>query len=131
MKILIAEDDSVSRALLQSILTPYGTCHIALDGCEAIEKFKTALKEKEYYDLICLDIMMPNMDGHQVLHHIRQLEDDNGIHGLAGVKIIMITALDDPWTIMKAFREQCEDYVIKPIKKDSILEKIKKLGLIK
>jgi len=93
--------------------------------------FKDALKQGDPYDLICLDIMMPQMDGHQALEAIRQIESEHGISGgLDSVKVIMTTVLDDPKNVMKSFREGCEGYVVKPIEKQKLLDEIGKLGLI-
>lgn len=130
MKILVLEDDYVSSALLKAILSPYGSVDIAENGKEGFEMFKKALEEKENYDLVCLDIMVPNMDGQEVLIEIRHLEEEHGIFGQDTVKIIMTTALSDFDNIKQSFREQCEDYIIKPIDKEDLLEKIKDLGLI-
>ncbi len=130
MRILIVEDDFVSRRLLHAILSPYGICDIAVNGREAVDAFKLAWDEKAPYDLICLDIMMPGMDGHEVLQKIRIIEEEKGIYGKAGVKIIMTTALSDPRIIMKAFKEQCEAYLVKPIEKQKLLDAVKGLGLI-
>ena len=131
MKTLIVEDDFVSRRLLQAILSPYGRCEVATNGKEAVQAFELAWQEKDPYNLICLDIMMPEMDGLQVLAEVRRIEDEKGIDGLSGVKIVMTTALDDPRSIMKAFKQQCEDYLIKPIDRPKLLEKVRNLGLIK
>ena len=79
MKYLIVEDDFAARRLLQRYLSNYGDCDIAVDGNEAVEAFRQAVDEKEPYDLICLDIMMPNMDGHEALKVIRQIESEHGI----------------------------------------------------
>ena len=130
MKTLIVEDDFVSRRLIQTILSPYGRCEMATNGKEAVLAFKLAWKENDPYDLICLDIMMPEMDGLEVLEEVRRIEEERGISGLSGVKIIMTTALDDPRSIMKAFNKQCEDYLIKPIDRVRLLEKVKELGLM-
>ena len=105
MKILIVEDDFASRKILQSLLTPYGSCDIAIDGEEAMYAFTLAHKENTLYDLVCLDIMMPKMDGHQVLKEIRKFEAQKEIGGSDGVKVIMVTALNDPKNIMDAFNE--------------------------
>lgn len=75
MKTLIVEDDFTSRLLLQTFLNPYGESHVAVDGIEAIEAFMLACAEKYPYDLVCLDIMMPRMDGHEVLKRIRGMEE--------------------------------------------------------
>ena len=130
MKYLIVEDDFAARRLLQRYLSGYGDCDIAVDGNEAVEAFGQALDENEPYDLICLDIMMPAMDGREALQVIRRIEHEHGIHGLDGVKVIMTTALGDSKNVIGSFREGCEAYIVKPIKKDKLLEEMEKLGLI-
>jgi len=131
MKSLIVEDDFASRKLMQRWLSDCCDCDIAINGIEAVDAFKDALKQGDPYDLICLDIMMPQMDGHQALEAIRQIESEHGISGgLDSVKVIMTTVLDDPKNVMKSFREGCEGYVVKPIEKQKLLDEIGKLGLI-
>ena len=63
LKILIAEDDLISRKFLSKFLSQYGECDIVVDGLEAIDAYMLAMREKKPYDLICLDIMMPKLDG--------------------------------------------------------------------
>lgn len=130
MKTLIVEDDFTSRLLMQKILSPYGEIHIAVDGDEAVEAFRSAIAQGQPYDLVCLDILMPRMDGQAVLKEIREMEERNGILGLDGVKIIMTTALKDSKNIMKAFNSQCEAYLTKPIDKRTLLKEIQTLGLL-
>lgn len=130
MRILIAEDEFSARKILQNHLSPYGECDFAVDGEEAIFAFKLAMKNNEPYDLVCLDIMMPKKDGQEVLKDIREIENDRGIYGRKGVKIIMVTALDDPKNIMDAFKSQCEAYITKPIDKNTLVEKMRSLELI-
>ena len=130
MKILIVEDDFVSRRILQKFLLPYGTSEIAINGKEAIKAFSLAWQEKDPYELICLDIMMPEMDGQQVLKEIRKIEEEYGVLGLDSVKIIMTTALGANENIKTAFRQQCEAYLVKPIDKTMLLNTLKELGLI-
>lgn len=130
MKILIVEDDFVSRKLLTYILNKYGICHVAVNGKEAVEAFEQANHENEPYDLICLDIMMPEMDGYEVLHRIRTFEESRNLWGSDGVKIIMTTAKSMPQDIISAFNAGCEAYVVKPIQKDELISEIKKLGLL-
>ncbi len=131
MKILIAEDDFVSRTVLQEILAPFGKCQIAVDGLEALDAYKRSLASNEPYDLICLDIMMPNLDGQELLKQIREIERERGIGGSDIAKIIMVTALDDPKNIMKSLVwGHCEAYLIKPVVKDKLVVELKKLGLI-
>ena len=130
MKCLIVEDDFAARRLMQKYLSIHGDCDVAVDGKEAVEAFRQAMDEKELYDLICLDIMMPNMDGHEALKTIRQIESEHGVSGLDCVKVIMTTALDDSKNVMGSFTEGCEAYIVKPVEKDKLLEEMANLGLV-
>jgi two-component system chemotaxis response regulator CheY len=130
MKCLIVEDDFTARKLLQIYLSDYADCFIAVNGREAVEAFKYALEESEPYDLICLDIMMPQMNGLEALQAIRQAESERGITGLDGIKVIMTTALSDSENVMSAFRSGCEAYIVKPVTKEKLLKEIEKLGLL-
>lgn len=130
MRILIVEDDFTSRRLLQKILAPYGECDIAVDGKEALEAFTLAVREGRRYRLICLDIMMPEMDGQQVLKKIRQMEKELGIAPREEATIIMTTALDAPRDVVEAYyRGGCTDYLVKPIGKVKLLDLLRKYGL--
>ncbi len=129
MRTLIVEDDFVSSTLLKEILTTYGEADIAVDGREAINLFKKAIKEGNRYNLICLDIMIPQMDGQEVLIEVREIEKDAGIWGSDGARIIMTTALGDFENIKQAFREQCEAYLVKPIDRDKLFDVLKELEL--
>jgi two-component system chemotaxis response regulator CheY len=71
MECLIVEDDFAARKLLQTYLSDYGDCFIAVNGHEAVKVFQEALKQRQPFDLICLDIMMPEMNGHDALQEIR------------------------------------------------------------
>lgn len=130
MKTLIVEDDFASRVLLQSILEAYGECNIAVNGREAINAVQMAIAAKTPYNLICMDIMMPEMDGQEALKEIRRIEQSAGIYGNDGVKIVMVTGLGDTRNIMTAFREQCDIYIKKPIETEKLIRELKTLNLI-
>ena len=130
MKTLIVEDDFTSSLLLQEILKHYGPFNTALNGQQALEAVRTALDSGEPYDLICLDIMMPEMDGHEALQQIRALEDAKGIIAIKGAKIIMTTALDDSKNILASFKGLCDVYLTKPVDKAKLLGELRKLKLI-
>lgn len=131
MKILIVEDDMVSRRFLGKFLAHYGECDIVVDGMEALDAYLIAIKEEAPYDLICLDIMMPKVDGVKVLKAIRDFEIQRGIQSENKVKIIIITALDDTEFVNKAFELGCEAYAAKPIDTEKLVEVMNKLGVIK
>lgn len=130
MRILIVEDDLVSRIFMKKFLAKYGECDVAVDGLEAIDAFLQAFKENLPYDLICLDVMMPKLDGLKVLKVLRDIEKQKGIEPEQGAKIIMTTALNDKNTIMNAYDNGCEAYAWKPIETEKFILVMRKLGLI-
>ncbi|MFZ5988844.1 MAG: response regulator [Bacillota bacterium] len=131
MRILIAEDDFASRKFLYKFLSSYGECDITIDGLEAVDAFLIALDDGKPYDLVCLDIMMPKLDGTKALKAIRDIENQKGIENSKRVKIIMTTALNDTSNVYDAFDTGCEAYAAKPIDTTKLVEVMKKLGLIK
>jgi len=122
MKTLIVEDDFTSRLVLQTFLSRYGECHIAVNGWEAVEAFRSALAGGQPYDLICMDIMMPEMDGREAAKHVRALEEAQGILPASGVKIVMTTAVNDVKEVMRCFGELCDAYLVKPINLSELLQ---------
>lgn len=130
MKILIAEDDLVSRSFLSKFLGKYGDCDLVVDGLETLDAFLMALKDKAPYHLICLDIMMPKADGVKALKAIRDLEKQYGIAPENRVKIIMTTALAEAQLVQTAFDYGCEAYATKPIDTKKLVSVLEKLGLI-
>jgi two-component system chemotaxis response regulator CheY len=130
MRSLVVEDDFTSRFLLQTILSTYGECHGAVNGREALEAYKASKEKGEPFDLICLDIMMPEMDGQEVLKEIRDIEKEEGLTSEQEVKIIMTTALSDSQNKTRAISNLCNAYLIKPINKAKLLDHLKFFGLI-
>ena len=72
MKTLVVDDVKVNCRVLQGLLSGYGECDIANDGASAVRLFNQALTGDAPYDLVCLDIMMPDYDGRQVLQALRR-----------------------------------------------------------
>ena len=130
MKVLIAEDDFASRKFMLRFFEKYGECDVTVDGKEAVEAYKMAIECGEPYDLICLDIMMPEMDGHQALKTIRKIEQESGVAEDERVKIVMTTALSETRHVTKAFENGCTAYAGKPINQDKLEAMLKKFKLI-
>jgi two-component system chemotaxis response regulator CheY len=130
MRILIAEDDRISRSFLQKFMVTYGEVDVAVDGMEAIDLYMDAIKEGKPFDLLCLDIMMPKVDGLKVLKVIRQLESQNEKASDKKIKIIMMTALADIGYVDEAFRLGCDAYASKPVDTEKVEEAMRNLGLI-
>lgn len=129
MKTLVVEDDFTSRLLLQEILKPYGAVHIAVNGNEAVQAVRAALDSGEPYNLVCLDIMMPEMDGQKALREIRGMEESRGILSPDGAKIFMITALDGMKNVFEGFQGLCDAYLVKPVEKAKLLRQLHAFGL--
>ena len=130
MKTLIVEDDFTSRLLLQEILSRYGVVHVAVNGKEAIAAARDALDAGARYDLICLDIMMPEMDGYEVLRQIRGYEESRDVPSTKGSKIFMVTAVHGLQSVSQAFQGLCDSYVLKPVDKAKLLALLEEFGLI-
>lgn len=131
MRILIAEDDLISRKFITKFLEQYGECDVTVDGMEALDAYLLAVKENNPYDLVCLDIMMPKVDGVRILKAIRALEKNHEIPTYNQTKIIMLTALADKEYVAKAFEYGCQAYATKPIDTEKLKEVLLKLELIK
>jgi two-component system chemotaxis response regulator CheY len=130
MKILIVEDDLTSRFLMQELLKEHGPCDIAVTGDEAVQAVGMALEAGLPYELICLDIMMPEKDGRAALKEIRDLESSRGYRSTEGAKIIMTTTVDDMSVVLGAFYDLCDGYLFKPIAKQKLVDELRKLNLI-
>jgi len=127
VKSLIVDDELTSRELLSLILKPYGSVETASDGLEGLKAYNLALG-REPYDLIMLDIMLPKMDGQQVLKSIRRIEQERGVVGPEQVKIVMISALGDFSNVSQAFASACTSYLTKPILPEKVRAELAKLG---
>jgi two-component system chemotaxis response regulator CheY len=130
VRVLLVEDDFVSRLLLQTFLSRYGECHVAVNGREGVEAFRNAMEQGQKYDLICTDIMMPEMDGREAVRQIRAIEESRGILSTNGVKIIMATAVEDVKEVSRCFEELCDAYLVKPIDLTQLLSLMKSYQLV-
>ncbi|SDB03074.1 two-component system, chemotaxis family, response regulator CheY [Desulfonatronum thiosulfatophilum] len=130
MKILVVDDELVSRKKMQVIMENFGECMAVESGPMGLDAFADAISKGKPYDLVTLDVAMPDMDGTEVLFFIRELEKEHGIRRKKGVKAIMVTALADKNTVITSIQAGCDAYVVKPFDKYTILEKMKQLQLL-
>ena len=127
MKILIVEDEFVSRLVLQKILSSFGESHIAKDGLEALEALKVALGRNAPYDIVTLDIMMPNLNGASTLRAIREIEEKSSSDHK--VNIIFTSSLGMHESELPPLDSRTEVYLQKPITTASIKSALKSLQL--
>lgn len=130
MRILIVDDEFVSRKKAQKIMAQYGKCDIATNGAEALEAFRLAHDEDKAYDLITMDILMPDMDGIEALKRIREWEKSRNIQLGKGVKVVMVTASKASDSVLSAFNEGCESYLVKPFNKETLSKALCELGFV-
>jgi two-component system chemotaxis response regulator CheY len=87
-------------------------------------------EQEQAYDLVCMDIMMPEMDGRAAVKQLRTLEAGRGILSTAGVKVIMTTALNDIKEVARCFEELCDAYLVKPIDLSELLNQMRSYHLV-
>ena len=129
MKILIVDDDKAVSFLLQAFLSEYGEVDVAADGQLALDLYFSALLQGTPYTLICLDLMMPNVDGFTVMSRIREKEKEDGIPQQQAVKIVVITARSDEDSRTQAKELGCDAYLVKTEAQDKLLDTVAALGI--
>jgi two-component system chemotaxis response regulator CheY len=115
LRILLVEDDFSSRLVMQAFLSRHGECHVAVNGKEAVEAFRAAAESGHRYGLVCMDLLMPEMDGRQAVREIRAIEESRRVRSTAGAKIVITTVVDDIKEVSRCFEELCDAYLTKPI----------------
>lgn len=130
MRALIVEDESTNQFLLQTFLSRYGECQVVTNGKDAINAFRQALDAHEGFDLICMDIVMPEMNGDEAVLEIRTLESEKGVHPANHTRIFMTSVLNDPSNIHTAVMLDCDAYLLKPINTGKLLAHLRDFGLI-
>lgn len=127
LKILVAEDEMTSRLIVKKILSAYGDVSVCEDGQEAIRAFEAAHTEGRPFDLICMDFMMPGMDGREALAHIRMFEKEKNIHHQSRVKVILLTGMSTIESEYEDIKVLCDAIVQKPVRKDSLIAAVDSL----
>ena len=120
MRILLIDDEPIALTKLELMLTSVGTCDSASSGIAATELFVKAIGDDQPYDLVTIDIELPDITGLDLLDRFCLLEQKNGI---ARARKIMVTAHSNVDYVVKA-RGKCDAFVVKPVRKRTLLEKI-------
>lgn len=127
MRSIIVDDDEMGRMMLATLLEEFGPCDQAENGLVALDLVDRAAAEGSPYDLICLDIVMPVMDGTEALRQIRERDQQRGNR----TRVFMISACNSPQDIENAFFEgDCDDYVVKPFRRDAVTQMLTRYKLI-
>lgn len=131
MKCLIVEDNDFAREGLKFFLADHAEIETAVNGLEGVERFAEALAEGRGFNLVLLDIIMPEMDGQEALRMIRQAEKDHGVDPAQKAVIIMTTALNSPENMEEAIWDgDCTDYLVKPIVRADLMAMLRRYALV-
>ncbi|OGR34315.1 MAG: two-component system response regulator [Desulfovibrionales bacterium GWA2_65_9] len=129
MRALIAEDEFLGRKVLSAFLNTLFEVDVAVNGQEAVAAFNLAHAEGKPYNLILMDIMMPEMDGLEALAKIRATEHEKKLR--PQVKVLMTTALDDAKTVIRSFHDgEAAGYIVKPVRKEKLFAELQKMGFV-
>lgn len=122
LRVLVAEDDDTSFFILRTLLSKEKALSLerAVDGNDVVAKYKAA---PDAFELIFMDVEMPNCDGIQAAKLIRQWEQDND-H--APILIVALTAHDEEEYIQKIYDAKMNDLIEKPLKRPQLLAALQK-----
>ena len=129
MKILVVDDEMVSRTKLKLIMENFGECEAVDNGKDAVARFQKAHQQGKPFGLIMLDIDMPEMDGLQALSEIVTAEIKLEVSKKHKAKILMVTSFTDKNRVIRCIQSGCDDYIAKPFDVNTIGKKLSKLGI--
>ncbi len=127
---LIVDDSRYQRHLIIQALDGRFTTEEAADGRQAVVLFQAAWEAGRPFDLIVMDILMPELSGHDALAGIRRLEEAAGASLQRRTPAVMLSSLDDPANMLRAqFESGAQAYVTKPFTPQTLLEALASLSL--
>ena len=133
MKFLLVDAQFDSRKQSHKVLNQYGECDLAINGLEALNAFVRAHNDNDPYNLIFLDIDMPDLDGNQVLTKIRQWERSKDITTSDEAKIVMLSkdeSNESKKIIQDALKSGGEAYILKPVNREKLAMAFKEVNYI-
>ncbi len=129
MRSLVADDEDTSRRVLEAMLLKHGPCTSVSDGALAVEEVEAALAQNNPFDLICLDILMPNLDGQEALKRIRELEADVELPQEKRARVFMITAVLEVDSVLSQISDW-DAYVVKPFERGFLQNELERFALV-
>jgi DNA-binding response OmpR family regulator len=114
--VVVAEDDQYISEMLGFLLEQEGyTVHLAMDGGQAVDTISEVKP-----DLVLLDVMMPVMDGYDVLRKLKASDE------LKDIPVVMLTAKGQEYDVVKGFELGSDDYIVKPFSPAELIARIKR-----
>jgi two-component system chemotaxis response regulator CheY len=128
MRALLVDDSSVVLLCLRSFVSKYGECDLARDGQQGLDAFMRSVEEQRPYDLICLDLQMPGLDGWTLVGLIRAREQEFQVPTRS--KILVITGTADAAAVVNIKKKGADGYLLKPVSGEKLLDQLVRLGLV-
>ena len=125
MKILIIDDEMAALTKMKVLLSVYGECTMVTNAAQALQQCAKAIQNESPYDLITIDIQLPQTTGIDLMEAINKLESSRGI---PASRKIMVTASGTKGNLVKATVKGCDGFIVKPVKRDILKEKMTSLG---
>ena len=112
---LVIDDDPPCCEVLVAVLAGYGACDAAEDGATAVTMVEQAVRAGTPYDLLCVEICLTGMNGHDCIQRIRELELP------AQPQIFVVSKSSDVDDMSRALlNNDCDEYILKPFRKDAL-----------
>lgn len=125
---LVVADNPFVQKIIVNVLKEYGSCDAASNGMEGLEYIKQSISKHKFYELFCLDIEMPKLNGLKLLETIRMLEQK--LETKKKCIIIMVTSHSEKEMIKKCCQLGCDSFLLKPIYKNNLIKVLQRHKLI-
>jgi len=130
IKILIVDDEEISRNVAENCFEKYGDCHFAETSEEALLAFQEAIENESHFDLVILDYALDAKTGLDVLMEFRLMEKTKEVFQEDLACIIMLTGNRELKVVKACIAAGCNEYIVKPLLPEKVDEKLSKLGII-
>ena len=126
MRILTVDDEFVCLTKMTTLLSEVGECDAATNGKQALEMFSRAISDNDPYRLVTIDIEMPEIDGLELLRIMRDTERRARI---PYARKLMISSAVTSHNVGLAAKNECDGFIVKPVKRDVLFAKLAEFGI--
>ena len=128
MKILIIDDEITALTKLKVLLTAYGECTMSTKSEQALRLYENSIQKQAFFDLVLIDIHLSEASGLDILESFTQMEVEAEVpHAIK----IVVTASGTKENLIKAYSKGCDGFLVKPVKRDTLDEKLQSFGFEK
>ena len=128
MKVLVVDDELVSRSKMKKIMENFADCEEAENGESAVSAVRNALESGNGYTMMTLDISMPDMNGVEVLKAVRSLEEEKGVEEDQKLRIMMVTSHHSEKHVLESIKAGCDNFIVKPFNKETVKKRLVSMG---